>query len=125
MPPQPGMYAQAGAAPQPPQPLPLPGMSQPGMFNPQQPGMPGRPQLPGAASPEEAAKARFDALKKAGGATGVAAQPTGLFEGIAPGRTANVFAGNKDWFSGLFDNTNKTGLFDSFFTDNSRSDSWL
>jgi hypothetical protein len=121
--PQPGQFM-----PQPgqfmPQPMPQPGAlpGQRGMLGLPMQGQPQQP--PGAATPEQAAQERFDAMQRAG-------QPTttsGLFEPTAlpaqrvqPGQ-GNVFAGGADWFPGLFDTTKRQTPFDSFYTSNARSD---
>jgi hypothetical protein len=136
-----GMPPQGALGQRPPQAppgMPQPGqvMPQPGQNMPQQPGMiPGfNPQqfgLPplGAATPEQAAQEKQDAMRRAGqpGSTSGLFQPTGQAPGAPtaqPG-TGNVFAGGQDWFSGLFNQTNKTSPFDSFYVDRRRSDSML
>jgi hypothetical protein len=130
----PQMAAPRGMLPQgmPNQGMPQPGqfMPQPGQFMPQpgqmpgQRGMLGMPVPPGAATPEQAAQERFDAMQRAG-------QPptlSGLFEPTAPPAQrvppgqGNVFAGGADWFPGLFDTTKRQTPFDSFYTSNARSD---
>jgi hypothetical protein len=149
--------AQGGAQPQPPQPgmLPLPpGFGQPQAPAGAAAGAPGAPQpgpgmlpIPGqapgapmqqqkglqqsqqmtAATPEEAAKARVDALRRAGAPVSA----SGLLETPAPqqqrtpGGIGNVFAADKNWFPGLFDTTNRVSPFDSFFIDDERSRYWL
>jgi hypothetical protein len=115
---KPNMPLQASGQPTAPGMLPM----QPNnLMMKQAPGqVPGQPQPPpGAATPEEAAKAKAETMRRGG----VGLQGGGM---LGPQQdSGNMFADNQDWFAGLFDTSNRTGPFDSFYTDRQRSNSWL
>jgi hypothetical protein len=102
--------------------LGVPGAQQPGMLGGTQGGAQGQP--PGSQTPEQAAAARFDMLRRAQQMPG----QNGMFDGISPSgpnRANNMFAAAPDWYSGIFNTTNKLTPFDSFYVDNSQAQSWL
>jgi hypothetical protein len=104
-----------GGPPGQPGPMPAGGsVTPPGMLS----GPPPAGSPLGVASPEEAARNQVDTARRA--------NVPGMLDSAA-GRTpaGNMFAGNKNWFRGMIDQTNRTGPFDSFYVDNARSDSWL
>lgn len=83
--------------------------------------------VPGAATPEQAAADRSEMLRKSGAAVGQPqTQQTGMFTPIGSRSAAgNIFGGDKKWFSGIFDTTERTSPFDSFYVNNQSSNTWL
>ena len=80
--------------------------------------------LPGVTTPEQAAAERYEAMQRAGQMPG----QHGMFDGIlpsGPGRTANLFAHDPAWYSGVFDTTKRMTPFDSFYVPLRNARTWL
>jgi len=75
-----------------------------------------QPQMIGAATPEQAAAAQFDAQLQAAGVEGAK---------DSTATSGNVFAGMPGFYQGMFDTSKRTSPFSGFYTPSQQSKSWL